>query len=132
MTEQQQAGPDTGTDDRLTALEDEQERQGGILEQILATLKGRGTASASGSGASSRDPDAGKSIADLVREGVEQLDREKQQRADADTERQQRADDRERLARLEERTPAETVSSPAGRARGWLQRYGFGIDEPRK
>ena len=122
MTEQQQAGPDTGTDDRLTALEDEQERQGGILEQILATLKGRGTASASGSGASSRDPDAGKSIADLVREGVEQLDREKQQRAD----------DRERLARLEERTPAETVSTPAGRARGWLQRYGFGIDEPRK
>jgi hypothetical protein len=74
------------------------------------------------------DPAAGKSIADQVREGVEQLERERAAKAAAD---QDAADAKaaketteERLARLE-RKPRE----PAGKVRTAVQRFGLGIRE---
>lgn len=116
-------------DDRLTAVEAEQKRQGGILERIEQALAGRKTPPASSSGDPAPD---GKPIAELVREGVEQLRREEQDQADREADKQQRADHAARLAALEERPPSETAATPAGRLRSSLQRWGFGIDQPRK
>lgn len=117
------------TDDRLTAVEAEQKRQGGLLDQILDKLSGKapGRPSQEGTGEPS-----GKSIGELVREGVEQLRAEEQAQADRDAEKAQRADHDARLAALEERPPSETAATPAGRLRSSLQRWGFGIDQPHK
>lgn len=115
--------------ERLTAVETEQKRQGGILERIEQALAG-GKAPARSS-SSDPAPD-GRPIAELVREGVEQLRREEQDQAARDAEKAQREDHAARLAALEERPPSETAATPAGRLRSSLQRWGFGIDQPRK
>ena len=133
MTTPPETDPESGRieslDDRFGKIEAEQERQGGILQQILTRLK----APASGAGATDRPaPDAGKTIAELVQEGVERLERDKQAKADADTAAAERADHAERIRQLEEHAPRETASTPAGRFRAGVQKWGFGIDEPRR
>lgn len=126
MSEQTEQAPDS-TADRLTAVETEQRRQGGILERIEQALAGGKTSPAKG------DPAAdGRPIAELVREGVEQLRREEQEQADRDAERAQREDHATRLAALEERPPSETAATPAGRFRSAAQRWVFGVDQPHK
>lgn len=126
MSEQTEQAPDS-TADRLTAVETEQKRQGSILERIEQALAGGKASPAKG------DPAAdGRPIAELVREGVEQLRREEQDQAAKDAEKAQREDHAARLAALEERPPSETAATPAGRLRSSLQRWGFGIDQPRK
>jgi len=114
-------------EERITALEAEQKRQGGLLEQILARLPGKPPA-----GGQHPAPDDGATIADLVRQGVEDLERDrarKQKETDADT---ARADHAERIARLEEARPAENPPTPVGAFRTAVQRRVFGIDDPRK
>lgn len=120
-------------DERFGKLEAEQERQGGVLQQILDRLPGgKGKTSGPGTVPPGPDPAGGKSIAELVRDGVAELEAKKaddQRRADADT---ARADHAARIKALEERQPAETTGTSAGRVRSLMQRRFYGIDQPRK
>lgn len=126
---QEPAPTEPAMNERMTALEVEQQRQGGILERIEQALAGSKTPPASSSAPPAPD---GRPIAELVREGVEQLRREEQSQADQEADRNQRADHAARLQALEERQPSETAATPAGRVRSALQRYGFGIDDTHK
>ena len=102
------------------------DQHGGMLQQILDRL-GKGPSSGSGPGAP-RDPDEGKTVAELVREGVERLEREKQEGQDRDADRAQREEHAARLAALEERQPSEIAATPGGRFRHAVQKWGYGID----
>ena len=106
------------------------DQHGGMLQQILDRLS-KGPSSGSGPGAP-RDPDEGKTVAELVREGVERLEREKQegQDRDADLARALQLIDQSeaRLAALEERQPSEIAATPGGRFRHAVQKWGYGID----
>lgn len=121
-----------GLDERVGKIEAEQDRQGGILDQILARLPG--TEKAPGhppQGITTEEP-SGKTIAELVRDGVAELEAKKakdERRAARD---QQAADHADRIKALEERQPAEAAATPAGRVRSWTQRRVFGIDDPHK
>jgi hypothetical protein len=125
-----QQGPagEGGLEGRVGNLEAEQKRQGGMLEQILARLPEGGR----GRGGQAADPDTGKSVGQLVREGIEELERDKAARADAEAAAQARKDHAARIKALEERAPKETAPGPVGRLRSAVQRVGFGIDEPHR
>jgi len=97
-----------------------------MLEQILGRLPEPGRGGQGGGQAAA----GGKSVAEQVREGIEQLEAEKAAKADADAAKQAREDHAARLKALEERTPAETAATPVGRFRAAIQRRGFGIDQP--
>lgn len=126
----QAGGPDKPVDDRLSAIEDRQDRQEGLLHQILDRL-GKNPSSGS-SPAAAPDPDEGKPIGQLVREGVEKLEAEKAAKAKAETEASERADHADRIRKLEEAQPREVAATPAGRVRAAVQKYGFGITEQRR
>jgi hypothetical protein len=118
-----------GTEDRLQAVEAEQARQGGLLEQILDRLPGKAPAGGQG-GRSGPDPaPGGKSVAEQVREGIEALERERAAAAEADAAKQAREDHAARLAALEERVPNETAATPVGAFKAKVQRVMFGIDQ---
>ena len=132
----QAGGQGKPVDDRLSALEQHSEKQdatleqhGGMLQQILDRLPGK--APSSGSSADP-DPDEGKPIGQLVREGVEKLEAEKAAKKQADDEAAERADHAARLKKLEETKPREVAATPAGRFRAAVQKYGFGIEDTRR
>ena len=114
--------------DRLSAIEDRQDRQEGLLQQILDRLPGKTPPS----GSPAPDPDEGKPIGQLVREGVEKLEAEKAAKAKADAEAKERADHADRIKKLEESRPREVAATPAGRFRAAVQKYGFGIEDTRR
>lgn len=119
-----------GLEARVKGLEIEQQRQGGMLEQILNRLPG---ARQGGQGGGDPAPaPGGKSIGELVREGIEDLERDKAAKADADAAKAAREDHAARIKALEERAPKETAATPLGGLRAAVQRYGFGIDEPHR
>ena len=123
-----------GQDARLSAVEAEQKRQGGMLEQILQRLPavGGGPGPAPSSSSSSAPQEGGKSVGQLVREGIAELEAERARtakEADADKARKDHAD---RIKKLEERVPAETAATPTGRLRAAVQRGVFGIDDPHR
>jgi hypothetical protein len=111
---------------RLDALEAEQQRQGGILEQILQRLPGGRQSAPAGPA----EPAGGKSVAELVRDGIAELEARKAREASEQAAADQAADHAARLKALEERAPAELIDTPPGRARAWTQRVVFGIDRP--
>ena len=116
-----------GLEDRVNGLEAEQKRQGGMLEQILAKLPGKAPAA----GAPDPDP-SGKSVAELVREGIEKLEADKAAKAKADADEQARQDHAARIKALEELAPAENAATPVGAFRAGVQRVMFGITDPHK
>jgi hypothetical protein len=113
---------------RVDGLEAEQKRQGGILEQILAKLPGAAPNPAAA--ARPMAPQESGSIAQMVRDGIAELEAKKAAAADADANRTAREEHEARLKALEERTPAETADSAPGRLRATVQRVVFGIDTP--
>jgi hypothetical protein len=119
-----------GTEDRLQAVEREQQRQGGMLEQILSHLPGNGPSGGQNGPTAPAAGGAGKSVAELVREGIADLERERAAAAEGDANRSAREDHAARLAALEERVPAETAATPVGAFRARMQRAWFGIDQP--
>ena len=122
--------PPEGTEARLGAIEQRQDRQEGLLQQILDRLPGKNPSSGSTPN-SPQDPDEGKPIGQLVREGVEKLEAEKGAKAKAETEASERADHAARIKKLEEARPREVAATPAGRFRAAVQKYGFGITDQR-
>jgi hypothetical protein len=111
----------------VSGLETEQARQGGLLEQILDRLPGKGP---SGGPAPAADPaPAGKSVAEQVREGIAALEAERATAAEGEANKKAREDHAARLAALEERSPLDTAASPAGAFRARMQRAVFGITE---
>jgi hypothetical protein len=123
--------PPAGDDARLSALETRADRQEGLLQQILDRLPGK-TPPGSGGSPPAADPGGGKTIAQLVREGVEELERDRAAKDKAAADDQARKNHADRIARLEERPPREPALTPAGRFRSAVQRVGFGIDEPHR
>ena len=124
------AAPDASAHDQQhEQINTRLDQHSGLLQQILDRLPGKpGQVPASGEGGQS-DPDAGKPIGQLVREGVEKLEadrRAKQAAAAADAER---ADHAHRIAALEEARPREVPATQAGRFRAGVQRWVFGLDE---
>lgn len=113
---------------RVDGIEAEQQRQGGLLEQILGRLPGKDGQGASDGG--SPAPAAGKSVAEQVREGIAALEAERAAEAEGTANRTAREDHAARIKALEERQPAEVVANPAGRLRAGAQRVLFGITEP--
>lgn len=118
------ADSDTGpepadTDARFEKIEAEQERQGSILDEIRAALKGgHDTPAAAPAGA---DEPAPADMAEQMRQAVRDVNAEQQQ---ADHDRQHAAD-HDRMRRPEpETTPREAMAR--GKAR--LQRAMFGGD----
>ena len=135
----QPGGSGKPVDDRLSALEQHSEKQdatlqqhGGMLQQILDRLPGKTPSSGPAPTPAATDPDEGKPIAVLVREGVEKLEAEKAAKAQKDTETAERANHAERIRKLEEAKPREVAATPAGRVRAAVQRYGFGITDTRR
>lgn len=118
-------------DDRFSAIEDRQERQEGLLQQILSRLPGKPSSGSPGPTAAP-DPDEGKPIADLVREGVERLEAEKAAKAKTESEAAERKDHADRLRKLEEARPREVAATPAGKGRSAVQKWFFGIDDTRR
>jgi hypothetical protein len=121
--------PPAAVDDRLSAVEAEQARQGGMLEQILNRLPGKAPAASSQQTGQGPAPE-GKSVAEQVREGIAALEAERAATAEADANKNARQDHAARLAALEERVPAETAATPVGAFRARVQRAVFGIDQP--
>lgn len=99
-----------------------------MLEQILNRLPGPG---GSGGQAPAQGP-AGGSVAEQVRKGIEELERERAAAADAETAKTAREQHEARIKALEERTPAENAGTPVGRFRGGVQRVFFGLDDPHR
>jgi len=97
-----------------------------MLEQILQRLPGRAQSAPEGRA----DPGGGKSVAELVRDGIAELEAEKARKAEADTVAAERADHAARLKALEEAAPAELIDTAPGRLRAGVQRVVFGIDRP--
>ena len=128
---QQEGGQAEPVGERLSAIEQRQDRQEGLLQQILDRLPGK-TPSSGSPAQTPPDPDEGKPIAQLVREGVEKLEADKAAKAQKDTEAAERADHAARLKKLEEAKPREVAATPAGRFRAAVQKYGFGIEESRR
>jgi hypothetical protein len=128
MTDQDPEGPEYDqTEQRLSAMEAEQERQGGLLQQILGRLPGKGAAAPTG-GPSPAAPDAGQDIGELVRKGVAEIQAKQQADADAAAAQQQADDWRKSVdARLAERRPAEPVTGVRAR----MQRALFGSHDQR-
>ena len=121
------APPGTGLEDRVSGLESEQARQGGMLEQILDRLPGKNPGGQTGHPGQAPAP-GGKSVAEQVREGIEALERERATAAEADANKNAREDHANRLKALEERTPAETAATPVGAFKARVQRVMFGIE----
>ena len=121
--------PSPPAEDRLSAIEDRQDRQEGLLRQILDRLSGKTPSSGS---SQPPDPDEGKPVGQLVREGVERLEAEKAAKAAKDAEAAERKDHADRLRKLEETRPREPAATPAGKFRAAVQKYGFGIEETRR
>lgn len=111
--------------ERISRLEAEQQRQGGILEQILARLSG-GAPAPAGGGAKQEPADIGQ----LVRDGIAELEAKRAADAERDAAKEARESHAARLAALEERVPAEREDSAPGRLRAGVQRVVFGISEP--
>lgn len=120
-----------GIEDRVSGLEAEQRRQGGVLDQILARLPG-GKAPAAAGPADPAPAAGGKSVAEQVREGIEALERERAAEAEGKANRDARTSHEERLRALEERSPAETAATPVGAFKAAAQRVMFGITTPGK
>lgn len=134
----QEGGAGRSDSERLSALEQHSEKQdqtleqhGGMLQQILDRLPGKNPASGSAEPTATPDPDAGKPIGQLVREGVEQLEREKAAKASKENEAKERADHAARIKKLEEARPREAAATPAGKVRAAVQKWGFGIVDGR-
>lgn len=122
--------PSGGLEQRVSGLEAEQKRQGGLLEQILDRLPGSGPSGGQNGPTGTAAPASGKSVAEQVREGIEALERERATAAEGDANKKAREDHAARLAALEERLPAETAATPVGAFRARVQRGFFGIDTP--
>ena len=116
-------------DSRFSAIEERQDRQEGLLQQILDRLPGKGSSSGP---SADPDPDEGKPIGQLVREGVEKLEAEKAAKARAEADEKERKDHADRLKKLEESRPREVAATPAGKFRAAVQKYGFGIEDTRR
>lgn len=118
-----------GIEGRMSAVEAEQQRQGGMLEQILDRLPGRNPGGQTGHASHATDPPpGGKSVAEQVREGIEALEAERASKAEGEANKKAREDHAARLAALEELTPKETAATPIGAFRARAQRVMFGID----
>lgn len=120
-----------GLEGRVSGLEAEQQRQGGLLEQILNRLPGKG-GPAGGPAPAADPPPAGKSVAEQVREGIADLERERADAAEVDANKTARAEHDARLKALEELAPRDTAATPAGAVRARMQRVVFGITETRR
>lgn len=124
-----QAPPAGGAlEGRMSAVEAEQQRQGGMLEQILDRLPGKNPGGQTGHANDPGPAAGGKSVAEQVREGIEALERERATAAEGEANRKAREDHAARLAALEERAPKETAATPIGALRARAQRVMFGID----
>jgi hypothetical protein len=122
--------PGDGLEGRVSGLETEQQRQSGLLEQILARLPGGGPAPSSQQPGQGPAPaPGGKSVAEQVREGITALEAERAAEAEGAANKTAREDHAARIAALEERAPAETAANPAGVLRAKAQRVLFGITE---
>lgn len=115
--------PPAAEAERISRLEAEQQRQGGILEQILARLTGPAP---SGGGPKHEPADIGQ----LVKDGIAELEAKRAADAERDADKEARAAAEARLKALEERVPAEREDSAPGRLRASVQRVVFGISEP--
>jgi hypothetical protein len=133
MADKPPAPPAPGTDpapeggklaERVDGLEAEQKRQGGMLEQILSRLSGGTPAPRAPAAAEAPD------IAQLVRDGIAELEAKKAADAEGEANRTAREEYAARIAALEERVPAEREDSAPGRLRAGVQRVFYGITEP--
>ena len=114
--------------ERVGAIEAEQQRQGGILERIEQALsKGDGPKDPGNSSPTSPDTGPG-SVAEQVRKGVEEIEAEKQRKADAEA--RENADKAWR-ASVDERLPERKPSEPATGRKAKLQARLFGKPDPR-
>lgn len=115
--------------ERVGAIEEEQQRQGGILERIEQALAGQSPkASGSGSGSSPESEPGGLSVAEQVRRGVEEIEARKQAEAQAQADREAAEG---RLKAIEERLPERKPSEPATGRKVKLQERLFGKADTR-
>jgi hypothetical protein len=126
-----EAGRIKTIDSRFTALEEEQRKQGGILERIERALGGGGQSAApdppAGTGGDTAPAGAG-SIAEQVRRGVEEI--QARQRADAEAAAAATKEQAWRQSvedRLLERRPTEPMTGVRHR----IQRALFGKQDER-
>jgi hypothetical protein len=125
-----EAGRIKSIDTRFTALEEEQRKQGGILERIERALGG-GAPPASPpdpAGSGTDAPPAGESIKEQIRRGVQEI--QDKQRADADAQAAVTKEQAWRQSvedRLLERRPTEPMTGVKNR----IQRALFGKQDER-
>lgn len=125
-----EAGRIKSLDQRFGAIEAKQAEHDSKLDRILAALPG-GTPKSSdsgGTGGSSPTPATGagtSNIAQLVRQGVAELDAERQQREAAD---KAAAADKAWRSSVDQRLAEHPPAEPAGKMRRRLQRALLGKD----
>lgn len=122
-TDDGEAGRVKALDDRFGALEAEQERQGGLLEQIAAKLGG-GKPDSDGPVTSADAPPAGPNPADMAEQMRQAVRDVRAEEAQADADRQHAADHAKLSAPEPEKTPREVMIK--GKAK--LQKVLFGGD----
>lgn len=118
--------------ERVGAIETEQQRQGGILERIEQALaanpKASGTGGATSQGSSTESEPGGLSVAEQVRKGVEEIEAEKQRKAEAEA---AAAGEAAWRASVDERLPERKPSEPATGRKVKLQERLFGKADQR-
>lgn len=115
--------------ERVGAIETEQREQRGILERIEAALgKGSTAPTSPESGTGSGSPEVSPSVAEQVRRGVEEIEAEKQRKAEAEA--RENADKAWR-ASVDERLPERRPSEPATGRKQKLAERMFGKADAR-
>jgi len=119
-------------DTRFTAIEEEQRKQGGILERIERALGGGAPKEPSpdpaGTGTGDTTPAGGVSIAEQIRRGVQEI--QDKQRADAAATEAATKEQAWRQS-VEDRLPERRPTEPATGAKNRIRRALFGKPDER-
>lgn len=113
--------------ERVGAIETEQQRQGTVLEEIKGLLTNSPKGQAGGTDGSENSPPA-LSVAEQVRRGVEEIEAEKQRKAEAEA---AAAGEAAWRASVDERLPERKPSEPATGRKVKLQERLFGKADQR-
>jgi hypothetical protein len=127
-----EAGRIKSIDTRFTAIEEEQRKQGGILERIERALGGGApkepSADPAGSGTDDTTPAGGVSIKEQIRRGVQEI--QDKQRADAEAAAAATQEQAWRQS-VEDRLPERRPTEPMTGVKNRIQRALFGKQDER-